>query len=66
MYCSQIIGKPPAQEKVSKEQEEVRKRNQETEMRLEKDFDYTMCSQVVRVTIHALTFQLLNNEQEFE
>lgn len=26
-FCSQIIGKPVAQEKVSKEQEEVRKRN---------------------------------------
>lgn len=30
-FCSQIIGRPVAQEKISKEQEEVKKRNQETE-----------------------------------
>ena len=55
-----------AQEKISKEQEEVRKRNQETEQRLKKDFDYTMSSCVVRVTMHDLSLQLLNNEKEFE
>lgn len=54
-FCSQIIGKPVAQEKISKEQEEVKKRNQETEQRLKKDFDYTMSSCVVRVTMHDLS-----------
>jgi hypothetical protein len=34
-YCSQIIGKPVTQEKISKEQEEMRRRNQETEQMLQ-------------------------------
>ena len=55
-----------APEKISKEQEEVRKRNQETEQRLKKDFDYTMSSCVVRVTMHDLSLSPLNNEKEFE
>lgn len=55
-----------AQEKITKEQEEVRKRNQETEQRLKNDFDYTMSSCVVRVTMPDLSLQLLNNEKEFE
>ena len=44
----------------------MRKRNQETEQRLKKEFDYTMSSCVVRVTMHDLSLQLLSNEREFQ
>lgn len=39
-YCSQIIGKPLTQERISREQEDLRQRNQETERRLREEFNY--------------------------
>ena len=42
------------------------RRNQETELRLQRDFNYTTSSQVVRITIPALSLALLKNEKELE
>ena len=65
-YCSQIIGRPLAQEHVSKEQEELRKRNQETEQKLKSEFNYQTSSNVVRVTFPSLTLTMLENQAEYE
>ena len=59
--CSQIIGRPQAQEQSVKEQEELRKRNQEAEQRFKSDFNYQTCSTVVRVTFPSLALSMLEN-----
>jgi hypothetical protein len=51
---------------LSKAQDEIRKRNQQTEEQLQKQYGYTTCSQVVRVTLPALNLDLIQDAREFE
>ena len=51
---------------MSREQEELRKRNLETEQKLKEMFNYQTCSQVVRVTLPSLSLALLENQHEYD